>query len=120
MRKIDLHNIKGLADNIYHCGDYGQTYIKNDLSEVWVVLGDADEVDLDEFQTYVENYIGAKFIVEAECGPGNEEEYILISRGVEVENFYDDEDIEDGYVIPRYLSLEEYLGYTRLMNNLED
>lgn len=120
MRKFQLYKIKQFADSLEHCGDYGTVHIKNDLSEVYITLSDADENDLEEFENYVK-CLGVKFTVEAECGPDIRDGYTLVSNGIEVENFYTGDDpIEDGYIIPKPLSLDEYSDYLRILRTLEN
>lgn len=115
MKMIDLHFIKQFADQIFHCGDYGHTYIKNDLSEVCVVLGDADDPDLDDFHEYVEE-AGFIFRVEAERHPGND--YIVISHGIEAEIDEDGDILEEP--IPIFLSVGEYVEYLQILKRLEE
>lgn len=122
MRKFNLLGIKFYCDTIIHCGDYGMSYISNDMSELYIVLGDADNVDFEELE-YMLSAINVKLTVEAECGP-DEDNYTLISRGVEAQNYDqeypEDGEVEDGYVIPKHLSIEEYLDYLKFYENLPD
>ena len=117
MRKYELQTIKHFADSMFHCGDYGQTYIKDDLSEVYIVLGDADDPDLDAFREFVEG-LGIQFTVEAEVGP-NLNEYWLLSLGTETEFPEDDPDFESGYICPQSTP-REYIIYDMIMNRLDD
>lgn len=121
MKRHQLHKIKLICDGIVHCGDYGKFYANKDLKEVLVVLGDADICDLDELEREVKN-AGAVLTVSDESGPYPEDNYILISCGIEAEYPYkeypEDADLEDGYVIPKLLLQDEYSKYWWFISEL--
>lgn len=122
MRKVELHTLKTLSDIILHCGDYGYFYINKNCKECVAVLGDADNPVLEELEQVLFE-LGFKLTVLSESYPENMDDYILISKGIEAE-YYDEEHTdempEDGYLIPRYLKLDEYIRYIEFLKTLDD
>lgn len=75
-----------IADSIEHCGDYGRFYVHKDRKEVYLCLGDADDLDDSVIKSFED--LGYEVTVEAECDP-DDESFILISRGIEVYEDYE-------------------------------
>lgn len=108
------------ADSIIHCGDYGQCYIKNDLTEVFIVLGDADSPDLDEFEEFVK-LKGLKFTVSDESAPVNVKDYTIFSYGIYAENYEESgEELQAGEIIPMPLLTDDYILFKNLFNGLDN
>lgn len=76
MNRHTLWDIKRKLDQLGHCGDYGYFYIHKTKNEIYLNLGDADEVEF--------SYDGFKVLIEAEADPEDLEDWILISRGIEI------------------------------------
>jgi hypothetical protein len=104
----DILKIKKTADNIQHCGDYGQTYIHINDKKIVFVAGDADDIDGDELSGKFAE-LGYEFEIEYESHP--EFAHILISHGTEKVTFYKDEkgnwiDTEELLLPPRLVQKE--------------
>ena len=70
-----------IANTIEHCGDYGRFYVHKNRKEIYLCLGDADEVDSSIIQSFED--LGYKVIVEAESDPDEDaDDYIIISYGI--------------------------------------
>lgn len=131
MKWNDIWALKLLADQIEHCGDYGEVYISRSARTVYIVLGDADdprECNILPVQSFCQTY-GLKLIVEAEYFPYDHEEKnrpVLISRGAEVyhERDYKADPINGDWPIVstektiKPLSVEEYAELTIFARSL--
>lgn len=120
--RIELFKCKYVLDAIKHCGDYGFFYVHKTDRLIYMVLGDGDEVESDEVLEKLPK--DTELIVEAESCPEDPENWILISRGIEVaEGFsYDQEDNLIGVtteINPKPLSVEEYYEYFKFFKKLK-
>lgn len=76
-----LHSrqIKEIADNTKHCGDYGQFYLHKYEKKIGIVAGDSDEIETDDFEK-----LGYEVTIEAECNEWEDNpNYVLFSLGTE-------------------------------------
>lgn len=79
-----IHNPKiiEIADAIEHCGDYGRFYVHKNREEVYLCLGDADELDNSIIKAFED--LDYEVTVEAECDPDEDDDFIIISYGIAV------------------------------------
>ena len=134
MDKLTLYSIKMMCDTIIHGGDYGQSFINEDLNKVTLVLVDADEVDTTQLEEMLEE-IDVEFEILYEvpglrsciklsngvidhgpndscgCGFGDENEY----DGGVYGNFPED---SEPILEPRMLSLGDYAKFLDLIERL--
>lgn len=69
-----------IADAIEHCGDYGRFYVNKNRKEVYLCLGDSDELDYSVIKSFKD--LGYEVTVEAECDPDEDsDDFIIISYG---------------------------------------
>lgn len=115
MTKQELHKLKIMLDDISHCGDYGQFYLSKNHKECFMVFGDADEPNISELE---KAFPQIKFHIEGECGPEDENKWVLISYGKENVNKWCEKtkDFVHDYYYNRFLSLEEYADFLKLYN----
>lgn len=69
-----------IADAIEHCGDYGRFYVHKDRKEIYLCLGDADDLDGSIIKSFED--LGYEVTVEAESDPDDADDYIIISYGI--------------------------------------
>lgn len=99
-----------IADAIEHCGDYGHFYVHKDRKEVYLCLGDADELDDSVIKSF--EGLGYEVTVEAEHHP-DDENFILISRGIEV---YEDYETREMVKTPRHLRKSDLTARDKCFN----
>lgn len=117
LNRYILQDIKSKLDKIEHCGDYGRFWLHRVEPKIFLELGDADEVEFE--------YPGFGAIIGTECGPEDEENWLLLSYGTEV--YYNvlkfgvdtpyEETVEKHV---RLLSLPEYNSYYHYFKQLKD
>lgn len=122
LTRIELFMCKYCLDSVRHCGDYGMFYVHKVDRAIYMVLGDADEVEVDDLLSKLPKDI--TITLEAECLPEDPENWLLISRGIEVaEGFaYDQEDNLVGTTVevnPKLLTVEEYYEYYKFFKKLK-
>ncbi len=123
LTRYQLFFIKYELDLIKHCGDYGRFYVNRYEPKVFLELGDADEVDVQGIKDRLP--FDLEIIAEAECGPEDEQDWILVSRGIEeYENYllYRDEFSEEPITEyhPNLLSVDEYIDYYKFFKTLKE
>lgn len=78
-KEIDMAELKRQANEIKHCGDYGNLFVNKSTGEVWWTAGDADGGDtettsMDDIEKMLKSVKGVtKVEIEAEAYPQGDE-----------------------------------------------
>jgi len=119
--RYELYKIKDVLDNIVHCGDYGRFYINKLDRSVFLELGDCDKIEVDELAQKLPTDVAIS--ISSEYGPDDEENWVLVSRGIESYESYKfelDETTKTIVLHPNVLSIDEYVDYYRFFKSLKD